>query len=585
MEAKEAKSFCRVTFWATLLIVIAMIVYFQFLGNGRFFISEGETQRAITSDYMSREGYGLLDSITPVMGYPWPFPFEFPLFQFLAAKLTVPALSLALTGKIVSFLFFLGACLLLFGILRKIGIPAGESHLFLALLVSAPIYVSYSFSFTIETTAFFFFLLYLSGFISFVQNGKTRDYLIAAAGGMLAAAVKITTWAIGGGVVLLTSAWLVSRSMKARDFSWKKTCGLLSLAVIPLACGGLWTFMADQVKLNNPYGAMATSAALRHWMIGDMAMRLSPLHWLHFLGRSSVGAFGVLGMLVLPWMAYRIFRTGKYRGQGPWLALCILAFFLGPLAFTNVYFVHDYYFIPTGIFLIWGLFILAPAGGKKSVFWLLIASNLITSFFYLQLKQLNYQNPVNEHIIQTIAALPLPSTLIVFGAYFDSWIPYYSRKKALQTLNADFSDPVFQKALRNMKGQNVGAVIAKTTKYADIAAKTALSLGMDASYSASPEITFHFHSQDRERLRLQPLRIREKVSREIAGRLRPLNGQGNRLVVYLDKHSWLSVILTWNDSLYFFDLKNGFTVYSQKRFQLPPREFQLAMPEAAGRSD
>jgi hypothetical protein len=210
---------------------------------------------------------------------------------------------------------------------------------------------------------------------------------------------------------------------------------------------------------------------------------------------------------------------------------------------------------------------------------ILILSNLATSFFYLQLKQLNYQNPVNEYITQSIRGLPLQFTLIVFGAYFDSWIPYYSQKKALQTLNESFTDPVFQKALQNMKNQNVGVIIAKSKKYAEIAVKTAQILGMDANYSPNPEITLFFHSRNRKYLQLQPLHLQERVNQEIVNLLRPLNGPGNHLLVHFNKKSWMTVILIWKDSLFFFDFKNGFKIYSQKRFQLQPRDFELAMPE------
>ncbi len=585
MKAKELKTFGLITFWLTLLLVVLIVGFFQMRGNDFFYISEGETQRAITSDYMLREGYGPFNSITPVMGYPWPFPFEFPLYQFIAAKLVTPAVSLPLTGKIVSFLFFLAAVFLLFGILKKIGLPAGHSYFFLALLVSAPIYIAYSFSFTIETTAFFFFLAYLSGFISYVQNGKIWGYLLALLGGTLAAVVKITTFAVGANVVLLVAIWLAYRNIKSRAFSWKKTCLDFSLLIIPFACGLLWTFAADQVKLENPYGAMATSSALRYWVFGDMAMRLSPLKWLSFLARSGISMFGILGLVVLPGMVIRCFLAEKARKQLLWLALSLLIFLLGPLVFTNLYFVHDYYFMPTGVFLIWGLFILFPDGLKKTVYWALITGNLLTSFLYLHLKQLNYQNPVNEHITQSILRLPSSCTLIVFGAYFDSWIPYYSQKKALQTVAASFTDPVYQKALQRMKDQNVGVVIAKTATYAEIAAKTAQALGMDAKYAPSPEITLFFHSRNRPYLQLRPLRLPQRVNREIADLLKPLNGPGNRLLVHISRKSWLSVILAWNGTFFFFDMKSGFKVYSQKRFQLQPRSFELAMPETPKRPD
>jgi len=69
-----------------------------------------QTQTAITSFWMIRDGWNLSYE-TPVTGYPWSIPFEFPVFQTIVALIAgLAKLPLDPVGRLVSFVFLL-ACI------------------------------------------------------------------------------------------------------------------------------------------------------------------------------------------------------------------------------------------------------------------------------------------------------------------------------------------------------------------------------------------------------------------------------------------------------------------------------------------
>ena len=78
-----------------------------------------QTQTALTAFWMMRNGWHLAYE-TPVAGYPWPIPFEFPLYQALVALVAKLArLPLDPVGRMVSFAFLAGCAWPAAGIARR----------------------------------------------------------------------------------------------------------------------------------------------------------------------------------------------------------------------------------------------------------------------------------------------------------------------------------------------------------------------------------------------------------------------------------------------------------------------------------
>ena len=94
---------------------------------------------------------------TPVLGYPWQIPLEFPIFQTIVAFVVwLGDLPLDPTGRIISLVFLLACAWPAFQIALRLRLPPEAPWLFCALLWSAPIYIFNGRSFLIETAAIFF---------------------------------------------------------------------------------------------------------------------------------------------------------------------------------------------------------------------------------------------------------------------------------------------------------------------------------------------------------------------------------------------------------------------------------------------
>src|SRR5262249_48342718 len=81
-----------------------------------------QTQTALTSYWFLREGFALAYQ-TPVLGYPWSVPLEFPLYQLLvAAVTTVTGFPLDQAGRMVSFTFYLLSLLPLYQLTKSLNL-------------------------------------------------------------------------------------------------------------------------------------------------------------------------------------------------------------------------------------------------------------------------------------------------------------------------------------------------------------------------------------------------------------------------------------------------------------------------------
>ena len=101
------KSFITILFWLTILVwtvLFCININFPLVGEHNFRI----TQTASTAFWFVQEGFRL-DYQTPVVGKPWSIPFEFPIYQYLTALLSLlGGLSIEVSGRIISILSIIG---------------------------------------------------------------------------------------------------------------------------------------------------------------------------------------------------------------------------------------------------------------------------------------------------------------------------------------------------------------------------------------------------------------------------------------------------------------------------------------------
>ncbi len=299
---------------------------------------------------------------TPVVGYPWSVPFEFPLYQVACARLAgvfhAPPIA---TARVVGILAYGGTLGMGAWLLHLLRVPRRAATVFLILSLMSPLYIFWSRTVMIETTALFLGVSYLAFVAAWVRcfdsdSGEKRGggamvgFAVAAVlSGSLCAATKATTFPPVGllaGLICLAAAVRVVRTTRRIPYLLLIGAGVLLAA--PVVPTYLWTRFADGVKNQNLVGVMLTSESLREWNFGTTEMRRDPRTWYDiadFNVWDTVGGLPVL-LLVLP-LFFAV--SARWRRMG---AACFAAYLIGPAIFTNLYRVHNYYACGSGLFLI-----------------------------------------------------------------------------------------------------------------------------------------------------------------------------------------------------------------------------------------
>lgn len=320
-----------------------------------------QTQTALTSYWMLQEGWTLAYQ-TPVTGYPWSIPFEFPIYQSLVAAIAaLTNFDLEAVGRFISF-FFLAACAWpAFAMSPRLNLPKEVPWVFCALLWSSPLNLYWGRTFMIETTALFFSLACLPFAIDVIRRKDSLKsaplFLLFATAGVLQ---KSTTTAP---ILLFLAVAAVGFQIRSDGLSVRalhRSIYPVMILGMPLVLGLCWAYYADVVKLANPMGSQLTSKALTTWNFGTLAQRLDPGTWRLVIWKRSLvwNAGGVIGLLLLalPWLGNR-----EHRRFG-WISLGAIALFILPvLIFTNVHIVHEYYQVACVAFLLGAISIVTGA--------------------------------------------------------------------------------------------------------------------------------------------------------------------------------------------------------------------------------
>jgi hypothetical protein len=401
-----------------------------------------QTQTAITAYYLKLSGFKL-DYETPTVGYPWSIPFEFPIYQYIAAQ-TSKIFNLALTdsGRLISLIFTFLCALPIWKSLKKLEFSDTTGLICLTLFFSSPVYLFWSGTFMIESTALFFTLFFVYFIINILKGSRSGLSLFGAATFLLLASLqKVTT--VLAPLVIFALIYLSQMGIKniLADLKW--TLKLALAILIALAIAFMWIKYSDQVKSLNPIGAKLTSSHLSQWNYGTLSQRLSFHLWHDVIYYRNIvkmsGQF--IGLLIL---LYYLKSSQNVRNKK--LVLVALSLFFVPfLVFTNLHIVHSYYQVANSLFFSMGLGI-AIAGlifessyrAKMYVKVFFIA--IVTSNLYFYMKG-SYNDKViginpKEHKVLVIAeyikdTTPPDRPVIWYGLDWSSEGPFYSERKSL----------------------------------------------------------------------------------------------------------------------------------------------------------
>jgi hypothetical protein len=429
-----------------------------------------QTQTAIAA-YFMQQGGPWIDYQVPILGPPWQLPHEFPLYQALVVTLAaVSGLPLEAAGRTVSLALFysaLGAGHLLLG---ELGVSGRRRLLVLAFWLVSPMYVFWSRTFMIESTALCLCLLFLLFTGRFVTRGRPADALIAVVAGCLGAAVKPPTVVAFAG---LAGVWWLhaQRWPRAPLGAAVRAMGVVVIVLAPGA-GWAWQRHADALKARNPFASGISSGQLLHdWVVAPADLLrfqpgvLSPV-WEraipYAVGHPVVLAAAVLGVVV----------AGRRRGL---FTLSLVGFLIHFAVFAPLDTAFDYYWYGAGLFLVAAVGLAAVAllecdDARRHLAWLLVllvAAGGVHGYAttMLPLQRLDaYRKP--DWLIRLARAVSdatrQEDVIVAIGLDWNPELPYYARRRALMW--PGWSDPRsgsddLSRALASLDGQAVGALV------------------------------------------------------------------------------------------------------------------------------
>jgi 4-amino-4-deoxy-L-arabinose transferase-like glycosyltransferase len=449
-----------------------------------------QAQTAIATHYIAAEGPMLVTKI-PVLGPNWGIPFEFPAYQSLTALLhRVSGYPLDQSGRLVSLVCFYLCLVPLWWVLGTLAFERGSRLLTLALVASSPIYIFWSRTFLIESLALLLALTFTALVMRAVAAGRQSGLVLAAGFGVLAALTKFTTFSIALGFLLLWLGSLVLvRIEPTVDRSWRRVWPVVVTLLLPVGAGVAWSRFISRVWLQSPLTEVFADT-VHAWNLGTWQQRGSGEFW----GR--VFDYGIRDGTVtfVPWLiglAAWAFAPLRWRVVG----LCALgAWFAGPLVWTNLFFVHNYYFYATTVFgAVW---ICASITGVAHRWpqlrvpgWIVIGALCAINFsLYPQSGFFNAQandwGRDKAGFAQQVAAHVAPQEiLLVIGEDWSPVIPYYSGRYAIMVRWPNqINGPKLAAALQRAfdEGRPVGGMVRSNDTQWDADCATAINrLGLD----------------------------------------------------------------------------------------------------------
>ena len=466
------------------LIILSSLALLYSLAIALLFINQlplehhafRQTQTALTAYWLKVNGFSFQYE-TPVFGFPWSIPMEFPIYQLLVAYIsTIFNLPLDPVGRGLSY-FFLIACLLpIYSINKSLKLPLKVLFFFIPIFLTQPIYLYWGRAFMIETAALFFSLMSVSLFLDCLRGKYSIFRLILlftfASLGLLQ---KITT---ALPILLVTvlaflyaeRAYLSNIKKSIKDSRLIFVGMTLFFAVITAY---LWVQYSDAVKWARGWDGVLTSQSLNAWNWGDLEQRFSYALWIKVIGgrifTRNLGAVIGLGLI------FYLFYSSK-DARLKQIGCVLLAMALIPLAmFTNLHIVHDYYQVANIVFLTYLValsfpYAVLPKYGDKwayGILTLLVTVNCISGFKYINLMRLSFDGNNRDIAIGQMLnrGLTLDQQFVAFGNDWSSTFTYLAERKSF-TAPTWFKDyqGVIQHPENYVERGKLGAIVSCTSE-------------------------------------------------------------------------------------------------------------------------
>lgn len=419
-----------------------------------------QVQTALTTDEFLRHGVRLAYE-TPLLGPPWEIPLELPVFQACVAGFVhLTAMDLDPAGCLVSWLFFLTALPACFLLLDRFQVPRPHRLLFLALLLLSPLYIFHSRNFLIESTVLSASCWFLWCFGRFLDRPHLKWWCGAAFFGALAGSVKVTTFIVFLVAALFTLGAELRRSGRTSALRLWVRAGFAVL--LPIIATLAWIYHTSRVRAFNPEADFLKDH-FGYWSFGDLAQRFSWPFWLHTYRVWADSIVGEAGLAFI--VVYYCWLRGRYRGA---VTACLALFLSGQLIFSNLYWVHDYYFYASGLFLIAavGFFlaeVLEAPALPKGARWILVAVTLAleASVYHRTYYEIQATSTPLPEVVEMLRRFTrTDDVVVIIGHNWDASIPYYSQRRALMIKQGrEFQFDSVRQSVSRLDPKSVGAVV------------------------------------------------------------------------------------------------------------------------------
>lgn len=429
-----------------------------------------QLQTALTTRSIQESGFRLAYP-TPLFGPPWSAPMEFPVYQLVVVRLAaLTGMPLEPAGRLVALAFLylaLPACFSLAGIL---GLPRARRWLWLGLILLSPVYIYYSRSFMIESTALCASAWFLLAYVRALTPRAHRWLAAAIVFGLIAALAKITTLILFLVVAAAYTVWLLWQQARLSP-GWaapaRTALRALTATVPAVVTGFAWVHYSDAVKVSNPLSRFLASEPMTTFNFGTLAQRLTPAFWERILYHTCLAVASPFNLTLIALFALILGTASRWRAL-----LLILGFASGPLIFANLYFVHDYYFYACGVFLLgalvlaWNQLLDLPAFSPAAK-WSVIGLSLGLQFFtYLENYFPTQRRPQDQppEIATLVAAATQPADVVlIFGEDWNSKTSYYAHRRAVMVPDGKLNDAATVNAVldRFAPGQVTALVVTR----------------------------------------------------------------------------------------------------------------------------
>ncbi|HEX4578582.1 MAG TPA: glycosyltransferase family 39 protein [Candidatus Dormibacteraeota bacterium] len=395
-----------------------------------------QTQTAYTALLFHEHGINLIAPQLPILGSPWQVPFEFPLFQAVAALFMNAGLAPDVALRFTDLLCFMAAAFALWGLVRHISNRLAAALALIAFLV-IPYDVFWSRTSMIDYMAVAFGLGYAWVGMVWFDRRQTRFLVLAVVLGSLGMLVKLPTALFWTVPLLLYTC----RGIRPHPRTWLRANGapVAALMVVPLALTELWTVHADHIKAASPTTNWLTTAGLMQWNFGTLDQRLTLSDWNLIAQRLQDH---IISMPI--WVFAALCLVAVVRGKAVWAGV-VLAGILPIAVFFNLFWVHDYYLIAVtpvvAAVMGYSLDALVKSVRRNPLrIAALAAAGLWVGFTLFTVR--GYLTPMYQgEVVDPQAVLPAaaelrattrPGDLVVFvGLEWSSAVPYYSRRQGM----------------------------------------------------------------------------------------------------------------------------------------------------------